>query len=65
MQEQIIRPGAAVEFDSESGPQKGIVSEIKTDIANGAKVALVDVTGTLGGVPWHVPVNDLRALEAA
>lgn len=65
MQEKIIKPGAVVEFDSESGPQKGTVSEIKTDIANGAKVALISVIGTLGGAPWHVPVNDLRHAEAA
>ncbi|WP_027864279.1 hypothetical protein [Massilia alkalitolerans] len=60
-----IGPGSAVKFDSEAGPQTGTVHEIKTDISNGAKVALVRVAGTLGGQPWRVPVNELQHAEAA
>lgn len=65
MQQNEIGPGSAVNFDSEDGPQTGIVHEIKTNIGNGAKVALVRVEGTLDGQPWHVPVNDLTHAEAA
>lgn len=65
MQQNTIGPGTAVKFDSDDGPQTGTVHEIKTDIGNGAKVALVRVAGTLGGQPWRVPVNELTHAEAA
>jgi len=65
MQQNTIGPGSAVKFDSDAGPQTGTVHEIKTDITNGAKVALVRVAGTLGGAPWRVPVNELSHAEAA
>lgn len=65
MQQNTIGPGSAVKFDSDAGPQTGTVHEIKTDITNGAKVALVRVAGTLGGAPWRVPVNELTHAEAA
>lgn len=60
-----IGPGSPVKFDSEAGPQQGTVAEIMTDIGNGAKVAVVRVTGTLDGAPWRVPVNELQHAEAA
>ncbi|WP_312514977.1 hypothetical protein [Massilia sp.] len=60
-----IGPGSPVKFDSEAGPQHGTVAEIMTDIGNGAKVAVVRVTGTLDGAPWRVPVNELQHAEAA
>ena len=60
-----IGPGSPVKFDSEVGPQQGTVAEIMTDIGNGAKVAVVRVTGTLDGAPWRVPVNELQHAEAA
>jgi len=65
MKQDTIGPGSAVKFDSENGPQTGTVHEIKTDISNGAKVALVRVAGTLGGQPWRIPVNELQHAEAA
>lgn len=61
----IITTGTTVKFDSDEGPQTGTVHEIKTDIGNGAKVALVRVEGTLDGQPWRVPVNELQHAEAA
>lgn len=65
MKQDEIGPGSAVKFDSEAGPQTGTIHEIKTDIGNGAKVALVRVEGTLGGQPWRIPVNELQHAEAA
>ena len=65
MQQNTIGPGSAVKFDSEAGPQTGTVHEIKTDIGNGAKVALVRVAGTLAGTPWRIPVHELKHAEAA
>ncbi|SFD84129.1 hypothetical protein [Massilia yuzhufengensis] len=65
MKKDPIGPGSTVKFDSEDGPQTGTVHEIKTDLTNGAKVALVRVAGTLSGAPWRVPVNDLTHAEAA
>lgn len=65
MQQNTIGPGTTVKFDSEAGPQTGTVHEIKTNIGNGAKVALVRVEGTLGGQPWRIPVNELQHAEAA
>lgn len=60
-----ITPGASVKFDSETGPQTGTVQEIKTDLTNGAKVALVRVPGTMDNTPWQIPVNELSHAEAA
>lgn len=65
MDRNTIGPGSPVKFDSEAGPQLGTVAEIMTDIGNGAKVAVVRVTGTLDGAPWRVPVNELQHAEAA
>ena len=65
MNRKIIGPGSPVKFDSEAGPQQGTVAELKTDISNGAKIALVRVTGTLDGAPWRVPVNELHHAAAA
>lgn len=65
MKQNTIGPGSTVKFDSEDGPQTGTVHEIKTDLTNGAKVALVRVEGTLSGQPWRVPVNELQHAEAA
>lgn len=65
MNRKTIAPGSPVKFDSESGPQQGTVAEIKTDIGNGGKVAVVRVAGTLDGAPWRVPVNELQHAEAA
>jgi hypothetical protein len=60
-----ITAGASVKFDSETGPQTGTVQEIKTDLTNGAKVALVRVPGTMDNTPWQIPVNELSHAEAA
>jgi len=65
MDRNTIAAGSAVKFDSDHGPQNGTVEDIKTDITNGAKVALVRVKGTLGGQPWRIPVNELTHAEAA
>lgn len=65
MNQNSITRGTTVKFDSETGPQTGTVQEIKTDLTNGAKVALVRVPGTLDNTPWQVPVNELDHSEAA
>ena len=65
MNRKTIGPGSPVKFDSAAGPQVGTVEEIKTDIGNGARTALVRVTGTLDDAPWRVPVNELQHAEAA
>jgi hypothetical protein len=65
MQNMKIGPGSPVTFESDAGPQRGTVAEIKTDLTNGAKIASVQVTGTLGDAPWTMPVNELRHTEAA
>ena len=65
MDRTTIAAGSAVKFDSEHGPQNGTVEDIKTDISNGAKIALVRVAGTLDGAPWRVPVNELHHAAAA
>lgn len=65
MNSKTIGPGSFVQFDSEAGPQQGIVAQILTDIGDGARIAFVRVTGTLGSAPWRVPVNDLQHVEAA
>jgi hypothetical protein len=65
MNPKTIGPGSFVKFDSEDGPQQGTVSEILTDIGNGARVAFVRVNGTLDGAPWRVPVNELQHEEVA
>lgn len=60
-----ITPGAKVAFDSDEGPQKGIVADIKPHIGNGQKIAIVRVEGTLCGAPWQIPVNELQQLKSA
>lgn len=60
-----ISIGAKVAFDSEEGPQTGVVADIKPHIGNGQSIALVRVTGTLCGAPWQIPVNELQQMKAA
>lgn len=60
-----ITPGDRVRFESEDGPQRGRVADIKPDLGNGQRIALVDVPGTMNGKPWQVPVNDLQHDRAA
>lgn len=57
-----ITVGMPVQFDSEHGPQRGTVDEIKADVGNGQRIALVRVPGTLDGAPWHMPVDQLLPL---
>ncbi|TCS37459.1 hypothetical protein EDC30_104263 [Paucimonas lemoignei] len=59
-----ITPGARVSFDSDHGPQRGVVAQIRKDLIIGQQVALVQVKGTQGGMPWKMPVEKLT-LEAA
>lgn len=54
-----ITIGTPVEFDSEHGPQRGTVADIK------ANIATVKVVGTLSNMPWTVPVNELQRVKAA
>lgn len=55
-----ITIGTNVRFESDAGPQRGRVADIKPDLGNGQRIALVDVPGTLNGMPWQIPVNDLQ-----
>lgn len=61
---QPITPGAHVTFDSEHGPQRGTVAEIRADLGNGQRIALISVPGTLDGAPWCLPVEQLRCVAA-
>lgn len=54
-----ITAGTPVKFDSEHGPQEGVVNSILHDLSNGRKVAAVLVDGTLDGQPWSIPVDQL------
>lgn len=65
MKTDMLATGSPVTFDSDTGIQHGTILDIKTDLTNGAKIALVRVAGTLGGMPWQVPVNELSHTEAA
>jgi hypothetical protein len=53
-----IGPNDAVTFDSAAGKQTGKIESIRTDISNGAKLALVALT--TGGTA-ELPVNHLKA----
>lgn len=64
MDKKDITAGARVAFDTEHGPQKGTVAEIKPDLGNGQRIAIVCVNGTQGGAPWHIPVNELQRVAA-
>lgn len=55
-----ITPGVRVSFDGAAGNTTGRVELIRTDISNGAKVALVSLTG--GGTE-ALPINHLRQEE--
>lgn len=57
---QDITIGTPVQFDSDEGPQRGRIAELKSDLSNGQRIALVDVPGTMNGRPWEIPVNDLK-----
>lgn len=65
MQRHAITVGASVEFDTEDGPQAGVVEQFKSDVGNGQRIAVVRVAGTLGGAPWHMPVEQLQRVKAA
>jgi hypothetical protein len=60
-----ITVGATVNFDSDNGPQSGIVEDIKADLGNGQRIAMVKVPGTLDGVPWQMPVDQLQHATVA
>ena len=55
-----ITIGTKVKFESDEGPQEGRVVDIKPDLGNGQRIAIVHVAGTLNGRPWEVPANDLK-----
>lgn len=59
-----ITPGARVSFDSENGPQHGVVAQIRKDLIIGQQVAFIQVKGTQGGMPWKMPIEKLT-LEGA
>lgn len=52
-----ITPGTHVSFDDATGTTTGRVELIRTDISNGAKVALVSLAG---GGTTALPINHLR-----
>lgn len=58
---KMIASGSRVAFDSDEGPQAGVVECIKPDVGNGQRIAMVRVAGTLDGMPWQVPVEHLQA----
>jgi hypothetical protein len=60
-----ITAGARVEFETEDGPQVGVVEHIKPDVGNGQRIALVRVAGTLDGMPWQMPIEQLQIIKAA
>lgn len=63
MKRAAITIGTAVLFDSD-GPQAGTVEDIKLDVGNGQRIALVNVPGTLDGTPWHMPIDQLQRAPA-
>lgn len=62
--QKAIGSGSRVNFDSEEGPQAGVVECIKPDLGNGQRIAVVRVEGTLAGAPWQVPLDQLHAVGA-
>ena len=58
---KVFASGSRVAFDSDEGPQAGVVECIKPDVGNGQRIAMVRVVGTLDGMPWQVPVEQLQA----
>ncbi len=59
-----IEIGTPVEFDSDHGPQAGVVEELKADLGNGQRIAMVRVAGTLNGAPWSMPLDQLQRATA-
>lgn len=57
---QQINPGTRVTFDSEHGPQAGVVIGHLKDNGNGEKYALVEIDHALSGITWNVPVSKLQ-----
>jgi hypothetical protein len=60
-----ITVGAHVEFDTEHGPQAGIVEDVRRDLGNGQRIAMVYVVGTLNRASWLIPVEQLQCIKAA
>lgn len=65
MSREVIAIGAAVEFDTEHGPQAGIVEDVRHDLGNGQRIAMVYVVGTLNRASWLIPVEQLQPIKAA
>ncbi|WP_317205458.1 hypothetical protein [Janthinobacterium sp.] len=59
-----IAIGMPVEFDSDHGPQAGVVEELKADLGNGRRIAMIRVSGTLNGAPWSMPLDQLQHATA-
>ncbi len=62
---QAITVGAHVEFDTEDGPQAGIVEDVRHDLGNGQRIAVIYVAGTLNRTSWMIPVEQLQPIKAA
>lgn len=60
-----ITKGTRVAFDSDYGPQKGIVIGVQRSITNGQSFAVIEVDHALPGCTWSVPLNDLQVKAAA
>jgi len=64
MHQNLIRPGIEVTFESDGETQIGTLHTIKTDISNGAQIAIIHVTGTIDDSPWSMPINEIYAVNA-
>lgn len=55
-----ITVGMRVEFDSEYGPQRGVVVGVQKDIGNAQGFAVVEVDHALSGMTQCVPLVNLQ-----
>ena len=60
-----ITVGTHVEFDTEHGPQAGIIEDIRHDLGNGQRIAVICVPGTLNRTSWMIPIEQLQRIKAA
>ncbi len=60
-----ITVGARVEFDTEDGPQVGVIEDVRQDLGNGQRIAMIYVAGTLNRASWLIPIEQLQIIKAA
>ncbi|MFZ6871133.1 hypothetical protein ACO0LF_03600 [Undibacterium sp. Di27W] len=63
MVNQEIKVGSYVEFDSDYGPQKGVVTGLLPCLENGRQFAAIEIDHELDGIVFKMPIDTLKTAQ--